>query len=131
MIDMKHIKNENVVCFDVDDTLVTTDPAITHGCLANVYDAITKKYITVRVLEANVRLLREEKRKGFFIVVWSRSGNEWASNVVKALDLEKEVDLTMSKPLVYIDDRDVSEWLPYRVWLPPSMNYKKSIIKGE
>jgi hypothetical protein len=57
--------------------------------------------------------------------VWSRGGYEWAANAVRALDLVKYVDEVVTKPMVYFDDKHVTEWLPYRVYLQPEMIYKK------
>jgi hypothetical protein len=130
---MKVIKSEQVVFFDVDNTLVY--PAEKYkghqGALVEVYDAVTKKHVLMRVNEPNMRLLLEEKHRGSFVIVWSRGGYEWAANVLRALDLESKVDLVMSKPLVYYDDLSIDEWLTYRVFLEPNTLYKKLTTKGE
>ena len=80
--------------------------------------------IKVGVHEPMVRLLKEESHRGSHIVVWSRGGYEWATNVLKALCIEDYVDQVMSKPSAYFDDKDISEWLKYRVYLKPDTIYK-------
>lgn len=123
-------KSEDTVFFDVDRTLVLPpdDPAAANNMKVEVWDPITNKFIKMAVHEPMVRLLREADRRGSHIKVWSRGGWEWASNVVKALNLVECVDEVLTKPLVYFDDLDIKEWLPYRVYLEPNCNYKKDII---
>lgn len=119
------VNNENTVFFDVDDTLIST--TMEGDNVVTIEDVIEEKVIRAITLDANIRLLKEEKHKGQYIVVWSRGGAYWAQAVIKALDLKNYVDLVIAKPLAYVDDKDVKEWLPYRVWLSNETNYKKSI----
>lgn len=121
---MKVIENEQLKFFDVDDTLVMPNDGT--GTTVEVYDAVTNKFITMKVHKPMVRLLREEHHRGSYVVVWSRSGYEWAANVIKALDLVSYVHLVCSKPFAYFDDKDIAEWLPYRVYLQPDMKYKRN-----
>jgi hypothetical protein len=124
---MRIIKSENIKPFDIDNTLILPiDPSkVSTGRIVDVYDAITKRFIRMQVHEPNVRLLIEEAHRGAYIIVWSRSGYEWAANVIRALDLVPQVNLVLSKPLVYFDDMDVSQWLKDRVYLTPETRYKK------
>lgn len=124
---MKIIKSEQIRPVDVDDTLIINynDTTKDLGRKVKVYDAVTNKFITMVAHEANIRLLLEEKHRGGFIIVWSRSGYEWAKHVVQALDLENFVDLVMSKPLAYIDDMPVELWMKDRVYLKPGTQYKR------
>lgn len=120
---MKTIKSEYVVMVDVDDTLVMhciddSMPSI------QVYDTVEDKFMTMHVNMPMVRLMKEEKSRGAYIIVWSAGGYEYASNVIRALHLEKFVDEVMSKPKVYLDDKPVEEWLKYRVWIDPKTVYK-------
>lgn len=125
---MTIIKNERVAYFDIDDTLVMhVDTDNIDGLTVNVYDAITEEFIEMQVNRPMVRLLKEEHHRGSHIVVWSRGGYEWAANVIKALDLVPYVHTVMTKPLVYFDDKPISEWLPYRVYLPPETVYKRGV----
>jgi hypothetical protein len=111
--------------FDVDDTLVFPFSANMPGPKVKIYDVITDKYLTMTANESMIRLMKEEKHRGGHIIVWSRGGEEWARNVVVALKLDDIVDTTMDKPLVYFDDLDVSEWMKDRVYIPPTVSYKK------
>ena len=51
-----------------------------------------------------IRFLKNLKRQGYTIVVWSAASGSWASRVVKQLNLEQFVDITMSKPEFCVDD---------------------------
>lgn len=126
---MRINKNEQNAFFDIDGTLIIHINSSTYTKMpkVDVYDAVTKKYITVGVNTAMVRLLKEEHHRGTCIKVWSRGGWEWASNVIKALDLVPLVDEVMSKPMAYFDDVPIQEWLPYRVFLPPDTVYKNGL----
>lgn len=124
---MQIIKNEQIDYYDVDGTLVIHEDhkTIPPGESVQVYDAVTKKFITVRVNKPMIRLLRESKSRGAYVVVWSRGGYRWATDVIKALELTDYVDVVMTKPLAYFDDTEISDWLPYRVFIPPNVIYKK------
>lgn len=124
---MRINKSERIIPTDIDDTLILSYN-ITNAPLGrkiSVYDAVTKSFITMVAHEPNIRLVIEEHHRGACIKVWSRSGYEWAANVIKALDLEKYVDEVLSKPLVYIDDTPVEQWMKDRIYLQPSMQYKR------
>lgn len=125
------INNENIEPFDCDDTLVMhVEPdQIPPGESVRVYDAVTKKFITMRINRPMVRLLREAKARGFFVLVWSRGGKRWAADIVKALDLVDFVDIVMTKPLHYFDDKDVAKWLTERVYIEPNVVYKHLTTK--
>jgi hypothetical protein len=120
---MKVLKREHIRPFDVDGCLIVDTAQGEYN--VNVFDAVTKQYIKVGVNTNMVRLLKEERQRGSYIVVWSRSGWEWAANVIKALYLESCVDRVMSKPIVYFDDTPVEEWLKDRVFIGPEVKYKR------
>lgn len=123
------IKNEMVDPYDLDGTLII------HESMANVpntervavEDPVTGNYIIVRINRPMVRLLRESKARGAYVIVWSRGGFQWAVNTIKALGLEAHVDQVMSKPMAYFDDTPVDKWLPYRVMIQPNEIYKSEI----
>lgn len=110
--------------FDVDDTLILHLADNTGHRTVDVWDAVTQTYKRFAVHEPMVRLLLEEFHRGSYVVVWSRGGWQWAKNVVIALGLEEKVHQVMTKPLVYFDDKDVADWLKYRVFLNPNQSYK-------
>lgn len=117
--------SESVVYFDVDGTLIVDATHLPEHRHVNVYDPIEDKIIKFRVHEPMVRLLKEEHHRGSYVVVWSRGGHAWAESVVRALGLEPCVHQVMSKPTAYFDDVLIEDWLKYRVFLPPDMQYKK------
>lgn len=123
---MKIINNELVTFHDVDDTLVMSEPLPKKKGkkYVNVFDPITNGYVIMRVHEPNVRLLKEEKHRGSFVIVWSKGGYEWASNVLIALELERYVDLVLTKPHAYFDDKPIDSWLTNRIYLDPDTIYK-------
>lgn len=120
---MNIIDIDDIRPFDVDGTLIVDKDKSTD--IVRVYDPLTKKNITFGINKAMVRLLKEEHHRGNAVIVWSRSGYEWAKNVVIALGLEKYVNTVMSKPLVYFDDMPVKKWLKDRVFIGPEVKYKE------
>lgn len=121
---MKVIKNEHVVYVDVDDTLVLHNPPSGEYDYVDVKDPIENRVIRLAIHQPMVRLLKEEFSRGSYIIVWSRGGYQWAENVVSALNLQDYVHQVQTKPLVYMDDKDISEWLTYRIYLSPNEKYK-------
>lgn len=123
---MKINKNERTSFWDIDGTLIlhlsTAD--LVGKPKVEVFDAVTKKFLTVGINVPMVRLLREEKHRGSHIIVWSRGGYEWSANVIKALGLVTCVDEVMTKPMAYFDDMPIEKWLPYRVFIEPDTVYK-------
>lgn len=123
---MKVIDNENIRPFDVDGTLIDNGYKWESGAeYVYVKDSITNKEIRCKVNRSMVRLLKEESSRGNYVVVWSRSGKEWAKNVILALKLKAYVKLVMAKPLVYFDDLPVEQWLKDRVFIDGNSNYKR------
>lgn len=121
---MKVITNRHPTPFDVDDTLILTSKSLDYTKeIVNVPDPISG-ICKFNINDAMVRLLKEEHHRGSFVIVWSRGGYEWAEAVVKALGLEDYVDVVMEKPTVYFDDKDIHEWLPYRVFISADTKYK-------
>lgn len=118
------IANENVRPFDCDGCLIVDKDK--SDLVVDVVDPIDPaKVIKVGVNKPMVRLLREECARGSYIVVWSRGGHQWASNIVYALKIEDCVSLILSKPIVYFDDIPVQEWLKDRVFIEPHVKYKE------
>lgn len=127
---MTIVKSEQTSFWDIDGTLILPYDKTQKQLVVEVYDAVTNKYVKMAVHEPMVRLLREERHRGGHIIVWSRGGYEWATNVIRALDLTSCVHMVMSKPMVYFDDQAIESWLQYRVYLDPKMQYKKPFSGG-
>lgn len=112
---MHVIKGDRAVFYDCDDTLVLWDisehpgaPITTVSCFGYESSLVEHK--------KNVNLLIKFKKLGYVVVVWSRTGSEWAEAVVKALGLEPYVDICISKPLFYVDDQKAEHWLGQHVY---------------
>ena len=120
---MKIIRNENILCVDVDETLIVSTGDKTLKTRP-IWDEVTKGFINVQPHLPHVRLLQEEKARGRFVIVWSRGGYAWAEAVVTGLGLISSVDLIMSKPYAYIDDKPVQSWLTEQIYIPHTMEYK-------
>lgn len=108
---------ENWLPCDVDETLITRiDPSNRNGGFMTIeyggdlqfFDSCTD----------NVALLKHHKTvRGYGIIVWSANGKEWAEKIVKRLKLEEYVDIVMTKPSKYLDDKPVQEWMPSQIHL--------------
>ena len=127
---MNIVKHEHTTFHDVDETLIMHCKASEFSpgdTVVYIQDTIDlTKEIAFKVNENMVRLLKEESQRGSYVVVWSRGGWEWAFNVIRALKLENYVHQIMTKPMVYFDDKDISTWLPYRVYIEPNVTYKRN-----
>lgn len=128
---MKIITNELPLPFDVDDTLVmhSVPPYMDdlHEDIVYVRDPLNdKREIRLRKNLPMIRLLMEEQSRGGYIIVWSKGGHKWATHVVKALGLAPYVDVVMTKPRAYCDDKDVSSWLKERIYIEPDIPYKNN-----
>jgi predicted phosphatase len=118
------IKSENIKPFDVDGTLIC-DPKDSQ-MRAFIPDPIEPgRTIHVGINQSMVRLLKEEKSRGAYIILWSRGGYQWAATVARFLELDRHIDLVISKPLAYFDDVPAEEWLQNRVFIKPDVKYKR------
>jgi FMN phosphatase YigB (HAD superfamily) len=101
--------NENVVCFDVDDTLVMWDVPSGRERECILFDNFGfAEWLLPHY--AHIKLLKQFKVRGQRVIVWSQGGPKWAAEVVKRLGLENWVDRVMSKPKWIVDDLPASAW---------------------
>lgn len=124
-LEEKTIKSEQILCFDIDDTLISWRKAKKHDkvvCFTDPYDN-SQHYVVVH--EPHVKILKDRKARGATIIVWSQSGWAWAQAVVKALGIEGYVDLVASKPVAYVDDKECQQWMGERIFLPEKSKYGK------
>lgn len=99
---MQVIKNDHIIGFDVDDTLVMWDLPDT--------DLRVGGY-PVKVHKEHVEAIKKAKARGHFVIVWSQGGQEWANEVVRTLQLQDYVDLVMCKPKWIFDDLPADAWM--------------------
>lgn len=112
---MIEIEGDNIAFFDVDDTLIIYEYSPDRIAEA-VQVGLENSDFLVQVVphKEHIQTLKMHKTWGNTVVVWSRSGHRWAKTVVKALGLEEYVDLVISKPLYYYDDKNAHEILGER-----------------
>lgn len=109
---MNIINNEKIIAFDIDETLVM------HGLGKNSIECPYDGSIIYLTPHArHVKLLKDHKARGYSVIVWSAAGFRWASKVIKMLELDEYVDLILTKPIKYVDDLPVDEWMQNRIYL--------------
>lgn len=120
---MNIIKNELIFFVDIDDTLVVWGKAKRGEkviAVTNPYDDV-QEYL--RPHKGHIKILKERKARGSTIIVWSAGGYRWAEAVIKALKLSDYVDLIMSKPFAYMDDKTSEHFMGERVYLGIDSTY--------
>ena len=114
---MQVIRNEMLIMVDVDDTLVIWGKIKKGQKAVLVTDPYNGEQIYLRPHVGHIKVLKDRKARGAFITVWSAGGFLWAQAVVKALNLEKYVDIYSNKPTMYINDKEAHEILDKRLYL--------------
>ena len=116
------IDNENTAMFDVDWTLI--EECLPTDKCDKLLDERTGEYEYFTPFHEHIKLLKQMKGRGRFIVVWSAGGYKWAKAVVDHLGIGKYVDMIMTKPGVMVDDKPIQDWTT-RVFLPKKGNNGK------
>jgi len=107
---MKVTENDNIITVDVDDTLVIWNiPAGREGECVLFNNFGYAEWLLPH--QAHIRLLKQFKVRGHYIIVWSQGGYQWAKAVVEALGLTEWVDEVKTKPKWYIDDLPSNSWM--------------------
>lgn len=117
------VNKESTIFVDCDDTLVMWGKAKEGEkviAITNPHDG-TQDYL--RPHQGHIRVLKDRKARGSYIVVWSAGGFAWANAVVKALGLESYVDLIMTKPHMYIDDKKADAIMGEHLYIPYGNGY--------
>jgi len=110
---MLTIKAGRTAYFDVDDTLLKWESCSKHE--NNAVKVINNGHTFYKqAIYPNVEALKDHSQAGHVVVVWSAGGVEWAESVIHALRLEKYVDIVLTKPDWYYDDKEADHWLPER-----------------
>lgn len=132
------LSTEELVAVDIDETLILfhdpnksiaivedtehalngiVGPKLTHDLeVKDPYGVLGIIYL--RKHRPNINLVKKGFARGKRYFAWSRSGALWAKIVVEALDMQQYFELVMAKPVEYIDDTPIANWLPHRTWLP-------------
>ncbi len=120
----KIIKNESVVTFDIDQTLLMdVDENNWPGRKVQVYHKASHKFMTKIIHEPHLKLLIEQADRGMYIILWSQRGFEWARAAAIALEIMPIVDLIITKPRTYVDDKKCKEWMGPQIYLNPKAKY--------
>lgn len=116
------IDNEQVIGCDVDDTLVMWDDSYDNSKVMSsnriaVVDPYTGKTVFLTPHRRHIDLVRKFFIRGKTVVFWSQQGAKWAETIVKALGLEHDNAVIMTKPSAYIDDLPCTEWMGNRIYI--------------
>lgn len=119
------VQNESVLCVDVDNTLVIWGQEDVPGVeLISVANPLNPTDVSLlRPHNGHIKILKDRYLRGSHVTVWSAGGYRWAEAVVKALKLERHVDIIMTKPFAYIDDKEANEWMGEHIYLAPDDTY--------
>lgn len=101
---MKIIEGEAFVYFDVDDTLVKWNLPIPEEAIMFTSPDDPSDIWALTPNWPVILKLKEHKRNGDTVIVWSQGGWAWAKEVVTVLKLESYVDAILSKPHKFYDD---------------------------
>lgn len=115
---MIEIAGQKTLYVDVDDTLAMGDLS-KFPPEEQVLIGYTNGPIAVVPNQKNINLLTLFWKLGYTIIVWSQTGSDWAREVVIAFGLKDLVSVCLTKPMFYMDDKDVSKWIGPRRWRDP------------
>lgn len=105
---MTTIMSQKAVYFDIDQTLLMFNaPLFASDRILELPNGVK-----VSINRRHIDAMKQHKARGHTIIVWSAGGWEWADRVVALLDLGDVVDVVMSKPDWFYDDKPASEFMP-------------------
>lgn len=103
-----HIRSDSTVFFDVDETLISWNRQ--HNIKGEdrlpFKDPYGNETFYLKPHKVHIRLLKQFKGRGYTVIVWSKQGDRWAKEVVYKLGIQDHVDIIMSKPDKFVDDKD-------------------------
>jgi phosphoserine phosphatase len=103
------IKSSRSVFIDVDNTLIFARAEFPRASQKEEEVIINGREFRIHL--AHVEIIKDFKARGQCVVIWSQGGWEWANKIVEVLELEEYVDVIMSKPDWYFDDKGSEDWL--------------------
>jgi hypothetical protein len=132
---MQVIKSHKTVFFDIDETLVLfdwegTDKYIGGEVLVSITDPATNVSVLALPHKRHIDLMRQFKARGHTVIVWSAGGYDWAHRAVVALGIESMVDVVMSKPDWYVDDKPACAYMKTPIYLHPINPLKDERAQG-
>lgn len=99
---MIKISDKRTAYFDVDETLIMWNADVNDK--ASVLVDSDDGCLVTYAHNEHIELMKNLKAIGWNIVVWSQGGPDHAERAIKALKLEKYVDIVMPKPEIIVDD---------------------------
>lgn len=118
------VDSDRVATFDVDDTLVTPNAELFSESTPVEFGEPGRTELLYPITP-HIKLLKEFAARDFFIIVWSDGGQDWARKVVEKLGLTNYVDLVMSKPMWYVDDKEATDWCQKRTYKVVTPEFRK------
>lgn len=98
--------NNNITCFDVDDTLAIWPKDFRINKPGRVKFLYGGENVYLEEHSFHTLFLKQCYLRGDHVIVWSANGYEWARQVVAEFKLEQHVSLVMSKPIRHVDDKE-------------------------
>lgn len=119
---MQVIKSTKTYYCDVDETLLLFNSVDMYPQEALVAITDPASGITTHAFphKRHIELMRQMKARGYTVVVWSAGGHEWAARAVRALGIEKMVDVVIGKPDWFCDDLPASSYMKKPIYLHPT-----------
>ena len=115
------IPHDKIVAFDCDDTLVMWEDKFSEPGpeRIEIIDPNDNGRLFLRPHKLHIRKLKMYYKTGWFVIIWSAGGADWARTVRDSLGLKEYAHLTMSKPSVVFDDLPVGEGIGRRLYFQP------------
>lgn len=101
---MQVIEGDNAIYFDVDNTLIMWNPDPMDPNNMWIPSLKTGELVQLLPHKKHIDLLKHHARVGNTVIVWSKSGPQWAKHIVEQLYLTTYVDLVVGKPSCFYDD---------------------------
>lgn len=110
------------IAFDVDQTLVIWDDNAFNPGPGKYAFNLANRTVYLKLHNKHLFYLRSYKARGFKVVVWSAAGGQWANEVVRVLNLEQYIDVTMSKFTAFYDDLKAEEVLGQHLYFHDTLD---------
>lgn len=110
---IKITPSKSVLC-DVDDTILAWAlPGESFEDHPEAIEMTTLSGAKVKYLPMwdNIDTIKRFYERGYEVIIWSASSKEWAEQAVQKLGISDWVDLCISKPDYYVDDREVGHFM--------------------
>lgn len=113
---------EPIYYSDVDDTIVSWEPDYLYAPGKMEFtDPNDNTPYWLTPMFAQIQRIKDMKKAGYTVVIWSQGGADWCEHVIQQLGLSQYVDAYLAKASLgwYCDDLPVTEWMPESVRIKP------------